>query len=159
MAKIYKYGFYILLLIVIAGAVFCAKMCPTKIEGIHSWLEFYSSDQAKTVSFFENVFEVKVTSTDLKEGVEYKIFTPKKGFFPYAGVMQIDEEMAKQGLTPQTTSYITTKCYKSTDKKMLANGATRVWGPMIVEEMKMAGYSIPGDLYIAIVEYNYKESE
>lgn len=142
-----------LLLNVFTAYIVIAKN-PMKIQGDKSWTDLYTNDIDATFKFLNENLDIQVIKTpDNGKGIEYKVLKAKNGIFPYAGLMQINEEHKKEGLKPHATIYITVDNYEEMDKKFIEQGAKPQLQNFQVNNMKFGIYVIPGGLDIGIVQY------
>lgn len=142
-----------LLLNALTAYVILAKN-PMKIQGDKSWTDLYTNDIDATLKFLNDNLGVQVVkSPDNKMGIDYRVLKAKDGIFPYAGLMQIDEQHKKEGLKPHATIYITVDNYDEMHKRFIEQGAKPEVENLHVNNMKFGIYVIPGGLDIGIVQY------
>lgn len=156
MKTFYMFGFYALLLVVICCGILFIKINPMKINGQVSWADLYSNNSAATAEFLNKTMGIESQKTENNDGMDYTLIKGKKALFPSAGIMQITDEWRKEGLVPHSTLYFTVINYDETEQKMLENGAKTLVPATIKYGMKFGIYMIPGDLDIAIVQYQVK---
>lgn len=127
---------------------------PMKIQGDKSWTDLYTNDINATIKFLSDNLDIQVVkSPDNNNGIDYRVIKAKEGVFPFAGLMQINEEHKKEGLKPHATIYITVDNYDEMHKKFIEQGAKAELENFKVNNMKFGIYIIPGGLDIGIVQY------
>lgn len=144
------------LLLNIAFAFLIFTKDPMKLQGEKSWVDLYSDDADATIKFLSDNLGIKLVSASKETGIDYRVIKSEKGLFPYAGVMQIDENFKKKGLVPHATIYLTVKNYDEMSKQFTENGAKPVMENMVVDNMKFGIFVIPGGLDVGIIQYNFK---
>jgi len=144
-----------LLLNATAAYVILAKN-PMKIQGDKSWVDMYTNDADATEKFLNENLGIKVVQT-YKDDIDYRVIKAKGGLFPYAGIMQICDEMKKENVLPHSTAYFTVKNYDEMSKQFQENGAKVLLDGMIKEGMKFGFFIIPGGIEVGIVQYGVKE--
>lgn len=127
---------------------------PMKVQGDKSWTDLYTNDINATYKFLNENLGIQVMKTpDNGKGFDYRVIKAEKGVFPFAGLMQINEEHKKEGLKPHATIYITVDNYDEMHKKFIEQGAKPQLENFQVNNMKFGIYIIPGGLDIGIVQY------
>ncbi len=150
------FGFYALLIVLICCGILFTKINPMKINGQISWADLYSNNAAATTDFLNKTMGIESQKIENNDGIDYTLIKGKKALFPSAGIMQITDEWRKEGLVPHATLYFTVSNYDETEQKMLENGAKTLVPAMVKNSMKFGVYMIPGDVDIAIVQYQVK---
>ena len=152
--KFYKIGFYIstILLIVVIFVMF--KLNPTLNQGSASWIDIYSNNSVETMQFLSDNFGIEKDEVVKTEGgQDYVIIKSSGSLLPFAGIMQMNDDMKKQGFVPHSTIYLTVKDYEVIHKKIIADGAIAVIDHKHANNMIFGIYIIPGGLDIGIIEY------
>lgn len=127
---------------------------PMKVQGDKSWTDLYTYDIDATYKFLNENLGIQTFKTpENGKGIDYKVIKANGGIFPYAGLMQIDEEHKKEGLKPHAAIYITVDNYDEMHKKFIEQGAKALLENYTVNNMKFGIYVIPGGLDIGIVQY------
>lgn len=147
-----------LLLNALTAYVIFAKN-PMKVQGDKSWVDMYTSDADATEKFLNENLGIQVVQTNKENGMDYRVIKAKGGIFPYAGIMQISDEMKKENVQPHATVYFTVKDYDKMSKQFQDNGAKVLLDGMVMEGMKFGFFVIPGGIDIGIVQYGVKESK
>ena len=130
---------------------------PMKVQGEKSWVDMYTDDADATEKFLNENLGIKVVQTSNEDGMDYRVIKAKDGLFPYAGIMQICDEMKKENIVPHSTVYFTVKNYDAMSKQFRENGAQVLLDGMVMEGMKFGFFIIPGGIDIGIVQYGVKE--
>lgn len=156
----YKVGFYFLLILVIVFIGIFLKTNPMKNQGALSWVDFYSNNPTATIKFLNDNFDIRVAKTQkTPTGQDYNIIKARGQMWPFAGIMETpilpDGTRAPAG----TTVYLTVKDYDVAHVKAIESGAIPFATGMVTDGMRFGFYKIPGDVGIALVQYENVKSE
>ena len=156
----YKIGFYILLVLLIGCVALFLKTNPMKTTGALSWIDIYSNNPTATVEFLNDNLGIKTTAAHkTPTGQDYIIIKAPGQVWPFAGVMETPKLPDGSRGPVGTTAYLTGKDYDAMHDKVVAAGATPISTHMITDGMKFGFYVIPGDVGIALVQYEHVKSD
>ena len=154
----YKIGFFVLLIIVIAGGWLFVKANPMGTTGAMSWAEMYSEDPAATLAFLENNFGITVTDkNEMPDGQIYNVIKARGALWPFAGVTGLPQMPDGKMVGPQSMIYLTVKDYDAMHAKVVESGAVVRMAGVVAEGMKFGVYEIPGGITLGIAQYGVKE--
>jgi len=116
------------------------------------WTEYVSSDMGKTSRFLREMFGWEIWPTQGED--TYLMHNGQ----PIMNIVQYSEGMVQGGVPPHVKNYIDVDDYDKSKKMALDKGAKLVHEAEVPDFCKLGVLKIPGDLYLAIVEYFEKQS-
>lgn len=130
---------------------------PMKVQGDKSWVDMYTNDVNATEKFLNENLGIKVVQTNNENDMDYRVIKAKDGLFPYAGIMQMSDEMKKENVQPHAIVYFTVKDYDQMSKRFQEQGAKVLLDGMFMKDMKFGFFVIPGGIDVGIVQYGVKK--
>ena len=115
------------------------------------WTEYVSNDMEETSKFLREMFGWEVWPT---QGEDTYLMHNEQ---PIMNIVQHSEEMEREGVLPHIKNYIDVDDYDTSLKTALDKGAHLVHEAVVPDFCKLGVLKIPGDLYLAIVEYYKKQ--
>jgi predicted enzyme related to lactoylglutathione lyase len=153
--KIYKYGFYLFLFLLILFYWINDEISPYNNNGFISWVELYSEQAGETKKFFTDVLSLRTVS--INEGYENEVnyLQSKDNLFRISfGVLkQTTESLKEKGIVVSSINYLTVKNYDEMHDKFLKNGAKEIISFQEDLGIKSGIYIVPGDIPIGIVQW------
>ena len=122
-------------------------MGKAKYAELPFWTEYVSNNMAATNSFLQEMFGWKVFTKSEKE--VYLMIDEA----PVMNVSQRNDEMEREGIPPHVRNYIQVADYDESLKLALKNGAKLIHEAVVPDYCKLGVLKIPGDIYLAIVQY------
>ena len=122
-------------------------MRKTKYAELPFWTEYVSNNMEETNSFLQEMFGWKVFTKSEKE--EYLMINEA----PVMKISQRDKEMEREGVPPHVKNYIQVPDYDKSFELALKKGAELIHEAVVPDYCKLGVLKIPGDLFLAIVEY------
>ena len=111
------------------------------------WTEYVSNDMEKTNSFLQEMFGWKEFSRPENEVYLMHDKTP------IMNIVQRSAEMERDGVPPHIKNYVSVDDYDKSKAQALEKGAKLVHEAEVSEYCKLGVLEIPGDIYLAIVQY------
>ena len=116
------------------------------------WTEYVSNDMEETSKFLREMFGWEVWPTQGND--TYLMHNGQ----PIMNIVQYSEGMVQGGVPPHIKNYIDVDNYDKSKKMAMDKGAQLVHEAVVPGFCKLGVLKIPGDLYLAIVEYFEKQS-
>ena len=111
------------------------------------WTEYVSNNMEETNNFLQEMFAWKVFTKS--ENDVYLMINDA----PALNVSQRNAEMEKESIPPHIRNYIQVADYDKSLSLALKKGAKLIHEAVVPDYCKLGVLKIPGDLYLAIVQY------
>jgi len=159
--KLYRIGFYALLVAFIGVSIVACKCMKVKNDLIENragfrgepsvvWVELSSKNPQATLEFLERVFDTETSATRKdKDGTRYALVKTKDKARHFGKVREA--KRSGDGKCPK--AYLAVEDYEEARGQMLRRGAKVVSEGESADGMRTGTYMIPGELEIGIIEY------
>ena len=111
------------------------------------WTEYISNNMEETNNFLQEMFGWKVF---IKSENDVYLMIDKQ---PVMNVSQRNAEMEREGIPQHVRNYIQVPDYDKSLKLALQKGAKLIHEAVVPDYCKLGVLKIPGDLFLAIVQY------
>ena len=111
------------------------------------WTKYVSNNMEETHNFIQEMFGWKVFTKS--ENDVYLMINDA----PALNISQRDSAMEKDGIPPHVRNYIQVADYDKSLKLALEKGAKLIHEGEVPDYCKLGVLKIPGDLFLAIVQY------
>jgi|SRR5579871_2233768 len=123
------------------------------VPGSFCWAELFTNNDSKSKDFYAHLFSWTYSQCPMPDGTEYNHATISDG--AVGGIMQINEDMKKQGMVPHWNAYIAVNDVDATIKTAIKFGAEVVMPAMDVPNAgRMAFIKDPTGAHISLWQSN-----